>query len=121
MKNIKFLLLFNIIFLGFSCEKINEEDNCYSVKILKSTCGGVVLEILSDKIIGVEWVDFSENAKTYKNCVLVDKIEGLNKNTGDILTIDFKKVDNFKEGNFCDIGNLPSTKIEILNLCNSNE
>lgn len=120
MKKVKILLLFSIVLLGFSCEKISEVDNCNTVKVLKNTCGGVVLEILSDKIIGVEWVDFSDNSKIYKNCVLVDKIEGLNKNEGDTIIIAFKKVDAFKEGDFCDLGNLTSIKIEILNFCNSN-
>ena len=105
------ILIFGL-FLNLSCEKKNYSSRCYSAKILKISCGGTVLQLLNVENIGVDWRN-SENNADYKNCVLAGIISPQTKSLGDTVYISFNKVDFFLKGNFCDIGGLPSTKIEV--------
>lgn len=106
---------FFILLLNFSCNKNDNNSICYQAKILKISCGGSVLQLLTEKKIGEEWHDFDNNS-IYQNCVLAGIIPSENKIVGDTINIEFNKVTTFSSGNFCDIGGLPSTKIEIKNL-----
>lgn len=120
MKNLilNYLIIVTITLFNISCEKAISKNGCYAAKILKTSCGGSVLQLLSKENIGEEWRDASSNTDStnYRNCVLVGMIPGESKTVGDTLHIDFQKVDFFQNGDFCDIGGLPSTKIEIKNL-----
>lgn len=107
-----------VCFLNFSCEKDNDAKQCYSAKILKISCGGTVLQLLQENNLGEEWRDADDNT-LYSNCVLAETIPSENKMPNNTIYIEFEKVNSFSTGNFCDIGGLPSTKIEIKNVYNN--
>lgn len=67
---------------------------------------------------GEEWLNYMEDSKIYENVVLTEDLSQ-NFNEGDSLSFDFKKV-NKLEGNVCDIGGLPPTKIKIFNITSKN-
>jgi hypothetical protein len=122
MKNLKkiLLLLGLTILASFSCNEENETD-CYSGKIIEITCGGTVVQFLTDGTIGEEWINnFSFPALEYTNCVLVGNLSEENHEEGDVIYFDYKEVEVFTSGDFCDIGGLPNIKIEILELYSNN-
>ncbi|OPZ91582.1 MAG: hypothetical protein BWY74_01921 [Firmicutes bacterium ADurb.Bin419] len=98
------------------CEKNGKSE--YSVgQIIEITCGGTVIKFLANEKIGEDWVDnFSSPVLSYANCVLVGNLSEENYKKGDTIYFDYLEVDTFKNGNFCDIGGLPTIKIEISQL-----
>ncbi len=102
----------------FSCEK-NYAKKCYDVKIIKISCGGTVVQFLSEEQIGETWKDASGNSAIYQNSVLAGNIPTEKLKVGDVISLNFEKVASFSSGNFCDIGGLPSIKIEGKNFYES--
>lgn len=120
MKNsiLSFTVLIFVLLLNFGCEKSNNAKQCYSAKILKISCGGIVLQLPEDNNIGEEWSNADDDT-LYPNCVLAGALPSKGNVSGDTIYIEFKGVDTFSTGNFCDIGGLPPTKIEIQNMYNN--
>lgn len=113
-----FLLLLPlcVVLLGAGCEK-NDESEYFTGQIIEITCGGTVVKFLTDEIIGEEWVDhFSSPVLSYTNCVLAGNLSEENYEKSDIIYFNYEQVDAFNNGNFCDIGGLPTIKIEITEL-----
>ena len=112
MKNV---ILFCLLIIGslFSCEKSSIKDSNSAV-ILANTCGGTVIKFISVDF-GEEWVDNFGDAQSYENVVLTNDLESEGYQDGDSISFNFKEVD-ILEGNLCDIGGLPHTKVELTNL-----
>ena len=110
------------ILTAFSCEKDNNEQKCYAGRVIQVSCGGTVIQLLSEsKIIGETWENhFKSPSLRYENCVLAGNLPAEKQREGDTIHFSYKKVASFSEGNFCDIGGLPITKIEILKIFNQN-
>ncbi|MEJ7780590.1 MAG: hypothetical protein WKF68_13490 [Daejeonella sp.] len=125
MKKISNLLLMSPLFMlaFFSCDKETSEalvSSCLKGKIIETTCGGTILQILSTKKVGVSWVNnFEPSAVSYDNSVLIGNVPQ-GKSKGDTIYFEYKEVDHFSTGNFCDIGGLPKPKLEILALVSEN-
>lgn len=119
MKYIRILILLCGIhaIIAFSCNKENEFE-CSTGKIIEITCGGTVVQFLvKEQIIGEEWNDnFSTPVLSYENCVLVGNLPIESCEKGDTLYFSYRIVKAFTSGNFCDIGGLPGTKIEVSEL-----
>ncbi len=113
------LLLGSYAFMAFSCDKENEFEFS-TARILEITCGGVVVQFLgTDQIIGEKWNDnFSIPVLNYENCVLVGNLQAEKHEKGDTIYFNYRKVEAFTSGIFCDIGGLPETKIEVSELVN---
>lgn len=112
-----FVSIFILLF-GFGCEKNNSSNHCIPAKVIKITCGGNVLQLLTEEQLGEEWKDF-ESGNFYKNCVLSSDIPSKNLVVGDTINVVVNRVISFSSGNFCDIGGLPSIKVEIKSICDS--
>lgn len=125
MKNIRSILIIVCIciLISFTCEKDNSKTingSCLKGEIIEVTCGGTVVQILSVKKIGENWGNyFQKPSVNYENSVLIGNVPQ-DKIKGDTIYFNFKNVAQFSNGNFCDIGGLPDTKIEILNLVTKN-
>jgi hypothetical protein len=105
--------------MPLSCSKKNviDESYCNNAKIIKTTCGGLVVQLLKSSTAGETWIDASSaNKNTYDKCVLLRSLPGNNPNDGTIISINYVIVNKFDHGNFCEIGGLPSTKIELREL-----
>lgn len=103
-----------------SCDKENEFEYCTG-KLVEVTCGGSVVQFLgTDHIIGEEWNDiFSIPVLSYENCVLVGNLPIEKYEKGDTICFNYRIVEAFTSGNFCDIGGLPETKIEVTEFFNN--
>lgn len=117
-----------LILLLLSCAKQKEEvieQYCNNAKVIKITCGGIVVQILKPENVGNVWIDASATEKpTYNNCVLVGNIPSNKQKEGSTISVKYQIVDQFGDGNFCDIGGLPTTKVHVLKLyenCKPNE
>ena len=114
-----------IFITAYSCEKIPKglyADEYISGKIIQITCGGTVVQLVdTNKIVGETWDNFFVTPiVSYSNCVLVGNLSSSNFNSGDTIYFNCKIVDFFSIGGpWCDIGGLPSIKIEITDLFNS--
>ena len=107
-----------VILLMFSCsEQDHEKEEQYinNAKVIKATCGGTVVQILKPGNIGSNWIDATEPDKPiYMNCVLIGNIPSDKRTKGSIISIKYEIVDQFEEGNFCDIGGLPPIKAWVV-------
>ncbi|WP_293302672.1 hypothetical protein [Pedobacter sp. UBA4863] len=117
-----------IILLAFSCDKQDEKAEvqyCNNAKIIKTTCGGTVVQILKPENVGNVWTDASAAEKpTYNSCVLVGNIPSDKQKEGIVISIKYQIVSQFGDGNFCDIGGLPTIKVNVMKLyenCMPNE
>ncbi len=109
-----FLLLISL--MGAGCEKEGKSE--YSKgQILAITCGGTVIQFLNaTHKVGEKWSNnFSNPVKSYENCVLTGDFLVGEYNEGDIIYFDYKEVE-ILDGDFCDIGGLPASLIEIIEL-----
>ncbi len=109
-----------LMLLLLSCAKQEEEaveQYCNNVKIIKITCGGTVVQILKPENVGNVWIDASAAEKpNYNNCVLVGNMPSDKQNEGSTISVKYQTVGQFGDGNFCDIGGLPTTKVNVLKL-----
>jgi hypothetical protein len=112
---IKLVILFGLIVLVFSsCEKTSNKQNCYTGKMICSTCGGVIIQILDSTDVGETWSNFFVTPIVeYKNCVLAPSIGYSKSNEQSEIYFNFTIVDKLSGGPYCDIGGLPNTKIKI--------
>ena len=109
-----------VIISSTSCERESNKltcTTCPTAKIILYSCGGTVLQLLDSSNIGETWSNFFETPiLEYNDCVLAGNLPNTKSNVGDIISFNYKVVDNFSSGIFCDIGGLPKTKIEITDL-----
>lgn len=116
MKSHIFYIL--LALLVSSCSKQqNEAEEQYfnNAKIIKATCGGTVVQILKPDNVGSSWIDATEpNKPSYVNCVLIGNIPSEKQLTGSIISIKYEIVNQFEDGNFCDIGGLPPIKAMVI-------
>ena len=122
-KLILFFLSGLIILTYFSCEKDSNKQTsttcptCPTAKIIVYSCGGTVLQLLDSSNIGETWSNFFETPiLEYKDCVLAGNLPDSKSDVENIISFNYKVVDKFSSGFFCDIGGLPKTKIEITDL-----
>ncbi|MFN0255189.1 hypothetical protein [Pedobacter ureilyticus] len=112
-----------VILLALSCDKQDEKAEvqyCNNAKIIKTTCGGTVVQILKPENVGDAWIDASTAEKpTYNNCILLGNIPLNKQKEGSTISIKYQIVSQFGNGNFCDIGGLPPIKASILNIYDS--
>ena len=110
------LLPLCVAILGAGCEK-NEVSKYSSGRIIEITCGGTIVQFLTDEIIGEEWNNhFSSPVLSYTNCVLVGNLSEESSEKGDTIYFNYERVESFSNSNFCDIGGLPEIKIEVSEL-----
>lgn len=96
-----------------SCEKTTIKDPLTAV-ILAHTCGGTIIKFSSTEV-GEEWINNFDDGQIYTNVALTNDLEVEGYQKGDSIQFNFIKV-NKLEGNFCDIGGLPETKVHLSNL-----
>lgn len=97
---------------------IQDTDLDISGRIIEDTCGGTVIQVLSTDI-GEEWVNIFGNSEKYKNAVLSNLEINGDFELNQLVSFNFREVEYF-EGFYCDIGGLPDTKIEILDIKKKN-
>ncbi|MFC4213150.1 hypothetical protein ACFOWA_18300 [Pedobacter lithocola] len=111
------LLICSLLLLGAQCKKDEndiDQSLCNNAKVIRSTCGGIVIQLLKRNDIGSSWTDPSvTNGPAYPNCVLTNTLPTDKNKQGQPLSIKFEVVTQFEGGNLCDIGGLPSNKISI--------
>ncbi|MFT2011503.1 hypothetical protein ACMA1I_22725 [Pontibacter sp. 13R65] len=113
-----FVLLFLMAVLGSSCGKQETIALGYiEGKIIKATCGGTVIQVLSDRNIGETWpLPLQGQPETFHNVVLAGNVPQERQVEGDTLLFTYETVTHFSGNNYCEIGGLPRIKIEILRL-----
>jgi hypothetical protein len=119
----KWLLVFTIfgalILVNCKHEDSFTKEPDYIGKGIYISCGGTVVQFLNSDTLGETWTNpfISPNIE-FKNCVLVGNLSTSFARADTTFGFNFKFVNNFSKGNFCDIGGLPKTKIEIVDLFN---
>ena len=119
MRNCSRIVLLLLILTLINCSR---EDSIkkrpdFVGKVIYLSCGGTVIQLLDSDTLGETWTNFFILPRIeYKNCVLVGNLNASFAKADTIFGLNFKFVDTFSKGNFCDIGGLPKTKIEILEL-----
>jgi hypothetical protein len=118
VKYFKLLIFLEIAaIIGMSCENSEKTKPDYIGKVILQSCGGTVMQLLDPKNYGESWTNhYTDPTYTYENCVLVGNLSPSIAVIDTIIGFDFKPVTFFSQGNFCDIGGLPNTKIEIVKL-----
>lgn len=54
--------------ISFTCNKKLMEEKCYEVKVIRSTCASLVVQVLNDDRIGEDgWKDIMDNDRQYDN------------------------------------------------------
>ena len=113
-----FLLICCFPILASQCKKERnniDESLCSNAKVIKVTCGGIIIQLLKRTDIGSVWRDPTlSNGASYPNCVLIGKLADDQMDQGQVLSIKFEVVEFLGEGNYCEIGGLPNTKISIM-------
>lgn len=114
----KAVFLFAMVLLGSSCSKEEATTPEYlEGKVLHVSCGGTVIQILSDRELGESWTDFlRENPEELENVVLASNVPLERQVEGTGLLFTYKPVEYFSGNNYCEIGGLPGKKIELLRL-----
>jgi len=119
MKNLLFGIWI-VIISSSSCERDSNKltcTTCPTAKIILYSYGGTVLQLLDSSNIGETWSNFLVTPiLEYTDCVLAGNLPNTKSNVGDIISFNYKVVDIFSSGIFCDIGGLPKTKIEVTDL-----
>jgi len=112
-----FLLILTLVLINCSREDKIAKEPDYVGKVILVSCGGTVIQLLNSDTLGETWTNhFISPNLEYKNCVLVGNLNPSIAKSDTIFGLNFKFVDSFSSGIFCDIGGLPKTKIEIQEL-----
>ena len=62
------LLAAMIPLLSFTCNKKLMEDKCYEVRVIRTTCASLVVQVLNDDRKGEDgWKDIMDNNRKYDN------------------------------------------------------